>query len=133
MRTFKKVIKIAGFAFLGILAGIFIKGIVDGFKGQIDIAQSVETAIEKSCDCEAVNQFMYARGIQYSTKDGLTTEKAEFELVNCQYDNLDEEVRRLNKALQNEVARYADLDLLTLEFVGTNQHHTVTIKNGIIQ
>lgn len=133
MRKLNKGILIAAFAFLGIVTGIFIKGTVDGFNEEMDVAQYIEKAIKKNCDCEAVNQFMYARGIQYSIEDGLTTEKAEFELVNCQYKNLEDEVRRLNKTLQNEVARYTDLDLLTLEFVGTDQHHTITIKNGIIQ
>jgi hypothetical protein len=133
MRTFKKVIKTVGFAFLGMLIGFLIKGGINGFVDHMDKAHNVEIAIKENCDCEKVNQFMYARGIQFNAKDGITTEKAEFELVNCQYDNLEEEVSRLNAHLQDAVYGYADLDLLTLEFVGAEQHHTITIKNGIIQ
>lgn len=133
MRTFKKVIKTVGLAFLGMIIGFLIKGGINGFVDHMDKAHNVETAIKENCDCEEVNQFMYARGIQYSSEDGITTEKAEFELVNCQYNNLDEEAQRLNALLQEVVYGYADLDLLTLEFVGAEQHHTITIKNGIIQ
>lgn len=133
MRTFKKVIKTVGLAFLGMLMGFLIKGGINGFVDHMDKAHNVEIAIKENCDCEEVNQFMYARGIQYNAEDGITTEKAEFELVNCQYNNLEEEVSRLNDVLQDAVYGYADLDLLTLEFVGDEQHHTITIKNGIIQ
>jgi hypothetical protein len=133
MRTFKKVIKTVGLAFLGMLIGFLIKGGINGIVDHMDKAHNVEIAIKENCDCEEVNQFMYARGIQYSAEDGITTEKAEFELVNCQYNNLGEEFNRLYNVLKDAVYGYADLDLLTLEFVGAEQHHTITIKNGIIQ
>lgn len=120
---------------VAIFAGIFIAGTIDGLKAAVrgDKSIAVKEALSKHCDCDEINQFLYAKGIQFNTEDGVSTEKAEYELVNCSYQNLQSEIVRINNILTAEVEGYTDLDILKLEFVGQEQHHTITIKNGIIQ
>ena len=133
MRT--KIIKHTLWIFVAICAGIFIAGTIDGVKTALrgDKSIAVKEVLSKHCDCDEINQFLYSKGIQFNTEDGITTEKAEYELVNCSYQDLQSEIVRLNNILLAEVDGYADLDILKLEFIGQEQHHTITIKNGIIQ
>lgn len=135
MTTVKKVIKYTLLIIVGLFAGIFIAGLVTGIKDHIkeDKSEAIKTVLLENCDCDSVNQFIYAKGIQFSKTDGLSTEKAEYELVNCSYDNVNKEVVRINKMLVNQVKGYEDVDLLKLEFVGAEKHETFTIKNAIIQ
>lgn len=135
MNTVKKAAKFIILLIIGLVAGIFIAGVISGAKGVLegDKAEAIKTVLIKNCDCDSVDQFMYARGIQYSKKDGLSVEKAEYELVNCSYDNIDKEITRINKLLAEQVKGYDKLDLLKLEFVGADKRETFTIKNGIVQ
>lgn len=135
MTTLKKTIKYTLLLIVGVFAGIFIAGIVTGIKDHIkeDKSQAIKTVLIDNCDCETINQFMYTKGIQFSKTDGLSTEKVEYELVNCSYDNINKEVNRINEMLANQVKGYEDVDLLKLEFIGDEKHETFTIKNGFIQ
>lgn len=135
MITVKKVTKHTLLLIVGLFTGIFITGLVTGIKDHIkeDKSEAIKTVLTENCDCESVNQFIYAKGIQFSKADGLSTEKAEYELVNCSYDNINEEVNRINKMLVTQVKGYEDVDLLKLEFVGAEKHETFTIKNAIVQ
>ena len=131
MTTVKKVIKYTLLIIVGLFTGIFIAGFVTGIKE--DKSEAIKTVLLENCDCESVNRFMYAKGIQFGKTDGLSTEKAEYELVNCSYDNVNKEVVRINKMLVHQVKGYEDIDLLKLEFVGAEKHETFTIINGVIQ
>lgn len=135
MTTVKKVIKYVVLLIVGLFAGVFIAGVISGAKGALggDKSEAIEIVLTENCKCESVNQFIYSRGIQFSKEDGISTEKAEFELVNCTYENINTEVARLNKILADNVEGYKELDLLNLEFVGAEKHETFTIKNGIVQ
>lgn len=135
MKTVKKVIKYVVLLIVGLFVGVFIAGVISGAKDALsgDKSEAIKTVLTENCKCESVNQFIYARGIQFNKEDGLSTEKAEYELVNCEYENIDKEVDRLNKVLVEKVKGYEDLDLLKLEFVGAEKHETFTIKNAVIQ
>lgn len=135
MNTLKKGIKYIGLLILGFFVGVFIMGAVNGAKAALngDKSEAIKNVLIEHCDCESVNQFMYMKGIQYSTEDGITNEKVEYELTNCTYENLASETFRLNELLKKEVHDYEDVDFLKLEFVGAEKHETIIIKNGIIQ
>ncbi len=135
MGTVKKAIKYVVLLIVGLFIGVSIAGMVSGAKEALrgDKAEAIKNVLSENCECEAVNQFMYSKGIQFSKEDGLSTEKVEYELVNCKYDNILNEVDRINKLLGSEVKGYADVDLLKLEFVGAEKHENFIIKNGVIQ
>lgn len=93
----------------------------------------IKQVLEEQCDCKEVNQLIYAKGLQYSKKEGLTTEKVEYQLIDCSYSLLKDETSKINKALHNEVEDFKDFDLITLEFINGTNKETVVIKNGVIQ
>jgi len=135
MKTLVKGIKYIAIVIAAAIGTVFIAGMIKGASDAIrnDKGDAIHQALSKHCDCEDVNQFIYAYGAQFSKSDGFSTEKAEYQLTNCTYDNLDQEAARINAILIEEVVDYKDLDLLKLEFVGPEKHETVTIKNGVIQ
>jgi len=135
MKTAKKITKTILLLIVGLFVGVFIIGAVNGVKDALkaDKSEAIRTTLLKHCDCESINSFIYAKGIQFSKTDGVSNEKAEYELLNCKYENLDQEVERINKLLKSEVEGYEDLDVLKLEYVGKEKHETITIKNGIVQ
>ncbi|TVZ52539.1 hypothetical protein [Dokdonia sp. Hel_I_53] len=135
MKKVTKGIKYVLLLIVGLITGIFLVGIVSGAKDALSgsKADAIKKTLTANCQCDEINQFIYAQGIQYSKTDGLSTEKAEYELVNCKYENITKEVARINELLANQVAGYEDLDLLKLEFVGTENHQTFIIKNAQIQ
>ncbi len=135
MKPVIKVIKYVAIGGIAILGGIFIAGAVKGATDHVmgDKSFALKQALNEHCNCESVDQIVYLKGAQYSTQDGLSTERAEYQLNACDYEDLQKEVMRLNEVLKKEVHGYDDLDLLKLEFVGAEQHETVIIKNGKVQ
>lgn len=139
MKSIRKGIKYIGFLIIGLFLGSLfasaVMGGLDGAKAALrgDKSKAIEAVLIENCDCESIQTFIYSRGIQFSKDDGLSTEKAEYELRNCKYDVLHKEVLRVNQLLADQVEGYNDLDILKLEFVGKEKHETITIKNGIIQ
>ncbi len=135
MKTVKKVIKYVLLLVGGLIAGIFMTGAISGAKDALsgDKSEAIETVLKENCDCESINQLIYMKGLQFNSKEGMTSEKGEYELINCTYESLAQETFRINEILLKEVQGYKELDLLKLEFVGPEKHETITIKNGVIQ
>ena len=135
MKTLKKNIKYFLIVFFAILCGIALAGVAKGFSNHNkgDKSFAIAQALTKNCDCESVEQFIYVRGIVYSTEEGITNEKAEYELTNCKYESLAKESYRINEMLTETVRYYEDIDYLKLEFIGPEKREAVIIKNGIIQ
>lgn len=97
------------------------------------IDDQITAVLKEECDCKEVNQLIYAKGLQYSKNDGLTTEKIEYQLIDCSYTNLEEHSEKLNIALNERIKDFHDFDMVSLEFVNGNSKQTVVIKNGEIK
>lgn len=91
----------------------------------------IQTILEDNCNCESIEKSMYAKGVQYSNAEGFTTEKVDFVLTNCTFDNLSQEGARISKLLKEEALE--TFNLITLEFVSDNTQETLIIKNGKVQ
>ncbi|MET2986155.1 hypothetical protein [Aureibaculum conchae] len=115
-----------------VLVAVFVNGFLDGYQDAADKSILITEVLEDNCDCKEVSQLIYAKGLQLG-KDGISTEKAEYELIDCNYKSIEEEAIRINKILKKEVKDFATFDLLTLEFSNNLNRETVTIKNGVIQ
>ncbi len=118
-------IKILGFLVLGLLFGYTAGTIINSG----DRASTITEVLKDHCNCKEVNQLIYAKGIQYG-KDGLTTEKAEYQLIDCNYDVSVEGIEKLNQHLKEKVKNFEQLDFLELEFIRDKQQKTFIIKNG---
>lgn len=120
-------LKIIGFLVLGLLFGYSLGTIINSGERSTTITQ----VLEDNCNCKEVNQVIYAKGIQYG-KEGLTTEKAEYLLVDCDTDLSEDGIEKLNQQLKKEVKNFDELDLLELEFTSGNNSKTIIIKNGVV-
>ncbi|MDY7394818.1 hypothetical protein UMM65_06165 [Aureibaculum sp. 2210JD6-5] len=115
-----------------ILIAVFVNGFLDGYQDSIEKSDLITEVLEENCDCDEVNRIIYAKGLQFG-KDGISTEKAEYELIDCNYQSIMTEAVRINIILKKEVKGFDAIDLLTLEFNNHQNREKITIKNGIIQ
>lgn len=93
---------------------------------------SIRKVLEEACDCKTVNQVIYAKGVQFG-KEGITTERGEYELVDCKFSSVKNEAKRIHELLQTKVKGFDKVDLLELEFINGAISETIRIKKGIIQ
>ena len=105
--------------------------VMKSFKTEKNNVIKIETILEDLCDCERIKKDIYAKGVQYSSEEGFTTEKVDFTLSNCKYGNLKEEGERIAKSLNEEGLK--SFDLITLDFISDEKQETIIIKNGKIQ
>ncbi len=115
-----------------LLIVVFVNGFLDGYQDSIEKSDQITEILEEHCECDEVNRILYAKGLQFGN-DGISTEKAEYELINCNYESFKEEASRINKILNKEVRGFDVIDQITLEFNNNQHNETVIIKNGIIQ
>lgn len=99
-------------------------------KKERDHVLKIQSILEDQCDCESIEKSMYAKGIQYSRTEGYTTEKVDFTLTNCNYDNINKEGEQIVKQL-NAVG-LETFNLITLDFISEEKQETIIIKNGKI-
>jgi len=118
---------------LFLIIGFVVGSTVKNFKKDHDTTDQIQSVLEEHCNCEKIEKTMYAKGVQYSNNDGFTTEKVEYQLINCEYTNFNQEVERVDQVLGDEVEGFEGFDQITLDFVSENHHQKVTIKEGIIQ
>ena len=116
------------FLSIGLLSGYLIGSAVKS-KSKSD---AIIEILRNECQCNEVNQIIYAEGIQFGA-NGISTEKGEYQLIDCNYESLDIEANRINEMLKKQVKKFKDIDQLELEFINKNRSETVVIKNGIIQ
>ncbi len=95
-------------------------------------SDTILEVLREASQCDEVNQIIYAKGVQFG-KEGLSTEKGEYQLVGCELSSIEEEAKRLHNILSDKVKDFQEVDLLELEFIKNNQHQTIIIKNGKIQ
>lgn len=114
-----------------LLGGLFGFALAKALKTK-DKSSNILKVLQENCDCKEINQIIYAKGIQYG-KNGLSTERAEYELVDCQFTSVEQEIERINVMLHKKIENYTDLDLLEIEFENENANQTFIIKNGKIQ
>lgn len=114
-----------------LLGGLFGFAVAKALKTK-DKSSNILKVLQENCDCKEINQIIYAKGIQYG-KNGLSTERAEYELVDCQFTSAEKEIERINSVLHQKIDNYTDLDLLEIEFENQNTNQTFIIKNGKIQ
>lgn len=96
----------------------------------LKIDTQITAVLEEECDCKEVNQLIYAKGLQYSKNEGFSTEKIEYQLIDCEYSNLEEYSNKINKSLNEKIEGFEDFDMVSLEFVNGNSTENVVIKNG---
>ncbi|OBX26182.1 hypothetical protein LX77_01999 [Gelidibacter algens] len=119
-----------------ILFGIFgfvVGRTVINFKKDHDSTEQIQSILETHCNCEKIKKTMYAKGVQYNNDDGFTTEKVEYQLINCAYSNFNEEVERIDQLLKDQVEGFETFDQITLDFVSENHHQKISFNNGKIQ
>lgn len=116
------------FLILGGVLGYIISSSIHSF----DNSKKILKVLKENCDCKEINQILYATGVQYG-KNGLSTEKGEYELIDCEFSSLKKEVERIQQILHNKVDNFNKVDLLELDFINGKNSQTVIIKKGIIQ
>lgn len=113
------------------LGGLFGYTVTSALKST-DRSKSITEVLKDNCDCKEINQIIYAKGIQFGT-NGLSTEKGEYQLVDCKFSSVKTEVQRIQTLLKSKVKGFDKVDLLELEFVNGAASETIIIKNGKIQ
>lgn len=116
------------FLCLGALFGYTVRSAVKSS----DKSSNIMQVIEDNCECKEVNQIIYATGIQFGT-NGISTEKGEYQLVDCKFNSVKEEAAKIKKLLDAKVKDFDKVDLLELEFINEEKTATIIFKNGIIQ
>lgn len=116
------------FLCLGALFGYTVTTVVKSS----DKSSSIMQVIEDNCDCKEVNQIIYAKGVQFGT-NGISTEKGEYQLVDCKFNSVKEEAAKIQELLKAKVKDFDQVDLLELEFINAEKTATIIFKNGKIQ
>ena len=128
MKPKKLVIVFLLFGVVGFMVG---KTVLDSFKNDGDNIVRIQTILQDTCNCESIEKSMYSKGIQFDKEQGFSTEKAEFVLTNCKYDNLNDEANRIANQLKAEGLE--TFNLLALDFISEKKQETITIKHGNVQ
>lgn len=97
-----------------------------------DRAKNITQVLKDNCDCKEVNQIIYAKGVQFGS-NGLSTEKGEYQLVDCKFSSAKKEAEKIQDLLSSKIKGFNKVDLLELEFVNGNNSEIIIIKNGEIQ
>ena len=113
------------------LGGLFGYTVTSSIKST-DRSKQITQVLEDNCDCKEINQIIYAKGIQFGS-NGLSTEKGEYQLVDCNFLSIKEEAERIHKLLSKEIRKFDKVDLLELEFLNGNNSEIIIIKNGKIK
>lgn len=113
---------------IGLLIGYFVSTSIHG-KNKADI---ILKTLKENCDCKEVNQLIYVKGLQYGA-DGISTEKIEYELIDCNYKNIKIESERLTEILSENIENFNNIDLIKLDFNTNNISENIAIKNGEVQ
>lgn len=114
-----------------VVGGIFGYTITKALQSK-NKSSNILKVLEDNCNCKEVNQIIYAKGIQYGEK-GLSTERGEYELIDCKFESANKEIERINALLHKKVKNYSDLDLLEIEFENGKTNQKFVIRNGKIQ
>jgi hypothetical protein len=110
----------------------FVWGAYNGYTDAQDKSTYIMRALESNCDCKSIEQSVYLSGIQFG-KDGISKERGEYQLIDCNFTSLDQESERILEILEKKVKHFKELDHLELEFINNDISQIVIIKNGIIQ
>ena len=113
------------------LGGVFGYTVTSAIKST-DRSKNITEVLKDNCDCKEVNQIIYAKGVQFGS-NGLSTEKGEYQLVDCTFSSAKKEAEKIQNLLSTKVKGFDKVDLLELEFVNGNNSETIIIKNGEIQ
>lgn len=97
-----------------------------------DKSTAIIEVLENNCECKEIKQSIYVTGIQFE-KGGITKEKGEFQMIDCNFKSLEGEANRINEILKNEIKKFAEVDQLKLEFINSDISKSVVINNGIVQ
>lgn len=127
-KTTKTIGRTLLFLCLGGLFGYTVKSSIKSSERSSNIRQ----VLIDNCECKEVNQIIYATGIQFGA-NGLSTEKGEYQLVDCTFSSLKKETEKIQKLLQSKIKSFNSIDVLEFEFVNGGNSETVVIKNGKIQ
>lgn len=119
------------FVLFGVVGFMVGRTVLKSVKTDNDSISKIQNILEDHCNCESIEKNMYAKGVQYSSDQGFTTEKIDFTLTNCEYDNLNEEGITLVKLFN--AAGLETFNMITLDFISQEKQETVIIKNGKIQ
>jgi len=113
------------------LGGLFGYTVTSSVKSS-DRSSNIRQVLKDNCECKEVNQIIFATGIQFGA-NGLSTEKGEYQLVDCKFSSLKKEIEKIQKLLQSKVKGFSKVDVLEFEFINGKNSETVVIKNGKIQ
>ncbi|WP_420551904.1 hypothetical protein [Tenacibaculum aiptasiae] len=127
-KSTRTLIVIISFLLLGGLFGYTVASSIKSSNKSDKIFQT----LKENCDCKEVNQIIYAKGIQFG-ENGLSTEKGEYQLVDCNFESVEAEAKRIQSLLESEIKDFKEIDLLELEFINQNESKVVLIKKGIIK
>ncbi|MBA6156825.1 hypothetical protein H3Z83_09890 [Tenacibaculum sp. S7007] len=113
------------------LGGLFGYTVTSSIKGT-DRSKKITEVLKDNCNCKEVNQIIYAKGVQFGS-NGLSTEKGEYQLVDCKFSSAKKEAQKIQDLLLSKIKGFNKVDLLELEFINGDDSETIIIKNGKIQ
>jgi len=128
----KNIIRTVIITLILVVIAVMINGFLDGNQDATDKSGAIIDVLENNCDCKTIEQSVYLSGIQFG-KDGISKERGEYQLIDCNFTSLEQESERILTILQEKVKNFDELDHLELEFINNDKSKTVVIKNGIIQ
>ena len=115
----------------GSIGLVFGYGVAQGISANNKLVNTIETKLQKNCNCEIVNSDVSAIGIQFSIEDGFRNSEASYILANCKFStSLKNEATRLNNILKEDVKNYESLDLISFQFKSSDDIQTVKFKEG---
>ncbi len=127
-KTTKKILTMILFLCLG---GLFGYTVTSSIKST-DRSKKITEVLKDNCNCKEVNQIIYAKGVQFGS-NGLSTEKGEYQLVDCKFSSAKKEAQKIQDLLSSKIKGFNKVDLLELEFINGDDSETIIIKNGKIQ
>jgi hypothetical protein len=120
---------------LGICLSIpFCLGMYAGYTSHSDTTGAITKALKEECSCKTIDFDTAAYGLQFSTADGMTGNKAAYILKECEETaTAKEETERFNKIFMNEIEGYTKIDVIDFQFIKGDSREVVTVKKGIVQ
>lgn len=127
-RTLKLGLKILIGGIIGLSFGFGVGKMV---KSNSRLGIAMENTLQQNCHCEKVISEGGAVGLQFSKKEGFSNSSKEFTIENAAFPaSVEKEALRLHSILENDVADYTSVDLITFHFKTENTQQTVKIKDG---
>lgn len=133
-KTTTRIIQATVLIFGLLIAVSFSFGMYSGIVSHTGTNKAIIKTLEKECDCEAIDVAHAAYGLQISKKDGMTTDRATFNVTDCKLrSSVKETMHAVHNELLKNVEGYKKMDRVAFSFNQDGTRDVIVVKNGQIQ